>query len=182
MAKSKRKALIRVAEKIALTILAMDILAYGVLILGLGKRIQAIQQSRDGLLRQVREEENRVARLKRFEASLPEAKERLEQFEQERVPSRRQGFSRAARLIREVGQRSGVEVAGRSYKLDSDRTEPLERLGITVSAEGLFPSLVKFAHSFETASDFIVVRDFNFQQGESGNLELRIAADLFLAR
>jgi Tfp pilus assembly protein PilO len=182
MSKKKRKALIRSAERIALTILVVDVLAYAALVLGLGKQIRAAQESREGLLRKGREEEARVARLKKFQASLPEVRNQLEQFEQKRVPSRRQGFSRAARLVREIGQRSGVEVSGVSYKLDSDRTKPLDRLGITVSAEGLYPSLVKFAHSLETASDFIVVREFSFQQGDSGALALRISADLYLAR
>jgi Tfp pilus assembly protein PilO len=182
MSKNKRKALIRSAERIALAILVVDVLAYGALVLGLGNRIQAAQETREALLRQVREEQTRVARLRRYQASLPDAKEHLERFEQKRIPSRRQGFSRAARLVREVGQRSGVDVAGVSYKLDSDRTKPLERLGITVTAEGLYPSLVQFAHSFETANDFIVVRDFNFQQGDSGTLALRMSADLYLKR
>jgi Tfp pilus assembly protein PilO len=180
MSKKKRKALIRLAEWIALVILAVDVLAYGGLVLGLGNRIRAAQETRDAMLQQVREEQARVARLKRFQASLPDARQQLKQFEEKRVPSRRQGFSRAARLVREVGQRSGVEVSAVTYKLDSDRTKPLERLGISVSAQGLYPGLVKFAHALETASDFIVVREFNFQQGDGGVLALRLSADLYL--
>jgi Tfp pilus assembly protein PilO len=182
MSKHKRKALIRMAEGIALMILVADILIYSILILGLSDRIRAASVARDAQRRQVFGERLRIARLKKYQASLPDAKQQLDQFEQKRVPSRRQGFSRAARLIREVSDRSGVEISSVSYKLDSDRTKPFERLGITVSAQGLYPSLVKFAHSLETASDFIVVREFNFQQGDGGALALRMSADLYLAR
>jgi Tfp pilus assembly protein PilO len=182
MSKHKRKALIQIAERIALTVLAVDILIYAVLVLGLSDRTRVAAQTRDHLRRHVFEEQLRIARLKKYQASLPEAKEQLELFEQKRVPSRRQGFSRAARLIREVGQRSGVDVSAVGYKLHSDEKEPMERLGITVSAQGLYPSLVKFAHALETAGDFLVVREFNLRQSEGGTLALRMTADLYLTR
>jgi Tfp pilus assembly protein PilO len=182
MSKQKRKALIRLAERVALAILAVDILLYALLVVGLSDRIGAAAQTREALRRQVYHEQTRIARLKRYQAGLPDAKQQIEQFEKKRVPSRRQGFSRAARLIREVGQQSGVDVSSVNYKLHSDDTEPMERLGISVSAKGLYPSLIKFAHTLETAGDFLVVRQFSFLHGDGGTLELRMYADLYLQR
>ena len=58
----------------------------------------------------------------------------------------------------------------------------MDRLGISLTAQGLYPSLVHFARQLETASDFIVVREFNLQQGRGGALALRLSADLYLSR
>ena len=182
MSKSKRKAIIRTAERIALAIVTLDILAYGILVIGLGNRIQSSSQVREELFQKRRQIGRQVAQLNQFQESLPEARKALQQFEKERVPTRRQGFSRAARAVRELAHESGVEVIGVSYRLGGKHTEPLERLGIAITAEGLYPSLVHFARSLETAEDFIVVRDFSFQQGEGGVLALRMSADLYLSR
>ena len=165
-----------------MAIVLVDIVVYLVPVLGLGNQVKAVQQLREGLFRRVRDEEMRVARLQKFQASLPDAKKQLEQFEQEHVPARRRGFSRAARRVREVAEQSGVQLSGVAYKLDSDHSQPLERLAITVNVEGPFASLVQFVHALETSGDFIVVREFNFQPREGEILALRIAADLYLAR
>jgi Tfp pilus assembly protein PilO len=182
MSKHKRKALIRVVERFAMAILVVDIVAYSVLVLGLSDRIRAASQTRESLRRQVYEKQLRILRLKKLQASLPDAQEELAKFEEKRVPSRREGYSRAAHLIQDVAQRSGVDISSLSYKLDANKTTPLQRLGITVAAEGLYPSLLKFARDLETASDFVVVRDFSFQQHGGGTLGLRISADLYLTR
>jgi type II secretion system (T2SS) protein M len=180
MSKSKRQALIRTMEKVAVVFFAVDVLAYGILVFGLGKRNETASRLRDDLLRQHLQMGKRVTRLKQFQASLPDAMKQLAKFKQDRVPSRRQGYSSAARTIREIAQHSGVEVTDVSYKLDSSPRAPLQRLGLTVNAEGLFPSLVQFARSLETSKDFIVVREFNFQQGEGGSLALRMTAEMYL--
>ena len=182
MSKHKRKALIRVAERFALAILGVDIVAYSVLVLGLSDRIRAASPTRGRLRRQWYEQPFGHCRLKKLQASLPDAQEELAKFEEKRVPSRREGYSRAAHLIQDVAQRSGVDISSLSYKLDANKTTPLQRLGITVAAEGLYPSLLKVARDLETAIDFVVVRDFSFQQHAGGTLGLRISADLYLTR
>lgn len=163
-----------------MAIAVLDVVVYAVFVLGLGRRIVAAQQLRDAQFRHARSQEKRIQRLEKFKASLPDAQEQLAQFEKQHVPTRRRGFSRAAQLVREVAQESGVQVSGVAYKLDSDTTQPLERLSITVSVEGPYRSLVRFAHGLETGDDFILVRDFNFQPRESGNLSLRLTSDLYL--
>jgi len=40
--------------------------------------------------------------------------------------------------------------------------------------------VLNFAHALETASDFLLVRSFTFERGESGTVALRLGADLYL--
>jgi Tfp pilus assembly protein PilO len=182
MSKRKRKALIRIAERVALAILAVDILVYAFLVLGMSDRIRAAAQTRESLRRQVFHEELRIGRLKKYQAGIPEAKDQLAQFQADRIPSRRQAYSQAAGLVREVSRDSGVDVSAVTYKLHTDDTEPLERLAINVNVSGLYPSLLKFAHDLESAGDFLVIRHFSFFRGDNGTLALQISADLYLKR
>ena len=61
-----------------------------------------------------------------------------------------------------------------------EQDQPLQQLGIEVNVQGPLPSVVKFAHSVETSSDFLVLRSFSLETGDGGTLGLRMAADLYL--
>jgi Tfp pilus assembly protein PilO len=128
----------------------------------------------------LREARARVARLEEFQAAVPGAGEQLEGFLNEHVPTRRQGFSRAARLVRHLVDESGAQLESISYKLGGDDDEPLRRLGLEVDVEGPFASLFDFAHSLETGTEFVVVRSFTFEPREGGTMGLRLGADLYL--
>jgi Tfp pilus assembly protein PilO len=180
ISKTPRKVIVQMFERTAVALLLVDLIIYSVGVFWLGSRLQAAQRERDELYRRVSLESEQVARLGRFETLLPGVDHALQAFEQGHVPPRRRGFSRGARLVRKIASASGVELAGVAYKLDSRGGQPLRRLAINVVVEGPFDGLVKFSHSLETASDFVVVREFNLQPVEGGSLSLKISADLYL--
>lgn len=180
MRKSHRKALIRVVEVAALALLLLDVALYFALVRPLANMVVTEQQRRNLSQRRVQEGRKRVARLEKFQVALPGADDQIKAFLHTYVPPRRRGFSRAARLVRQLTQLSGLQLSGVSYRLDSTRSDPLQRLGIEVRVEGPFPGLLNFAHALETASDFIVVRDFSFEPAEGSTITLRLGADLYL--
>jgi len=182
MSRHGRKALIRKLEKVAAALVLADLAVYFVLVLGLRNRIRVEQDQRDTLYRQARDKQMRLLRLEQYEVGLPDAKEQIAAFEKERVPRRQQGYSRAARLVRRAAEQAGVRVSNVTYHSNSQEQEPLDRLTLRLGAEGSFAGLVKFAHGLETSSDFLVVREFNFQPGEGDDLALRVDADLYLLR
>jgi hypothetical protein len=51
---------------------------------------------------------------------------------------------------------------------------------MVINVEGTFPALLKFAHALETATDLVVIDNFNLVAGDSNTLELRLAAGLYL--
>lgn len=180
MRKVRRKALVQALEKVALGLVLLDVSVYFAVSRPLGNLLSS-EQSRYNVVRErVQNLRLKVARLEGSQASLPEAKDQIKVFERKYVPPRRRGFSRAARLIRQLTDQSGIELSNVAYKLDSNQDDPLRRLGIEVSVAGPFPSLMNFTHALETASDFIVVRDFTFEHAEGNVVELRLEADLYL--
>jgi len=182
MGRSRRKTVIRILEGVAVGLVLLDVVVYFALVRPL-RSMRSAEQARYSATRErVREQTLRAARLEKFRTTLPETEEQLSAFMQSHIPLRRQGFSRAARLVRRLTEQAGVQLSGMGYKLGSSANDPLERLGIEVEVDGPFPSLLNFSHAVETTSDFIVVREFAFAPAEGQGLALRLGADLYLKR
>ena len=158
----------------------LDVLLY----FGMFRSIQALvfseQQQFTALRRRIYEGEARIERLRKFRAALPDAGKGVAEIMQDHAPPRRQGFSQAAKLVRRVTGQSGTQLTSVAYKLDKNTSGPLQRLGLVIVVAGPFPALLKFAHALETASDLIVIRGFSIVESDTGGLELRLAADLYL--
>ncbi|MBZ5544712.1 MAG: type 4a pilus biogenesis protein PilO [Acidobacteriia bacterium] len=180
MSRGRRKTLIRVLEIAAAGVVALDVVLYLALVRPLRSLREGEEASYAATRDRLRDGKARVARLEKFKATLPDAEEQLTAFFKDHVPPRRRGFSRAARLVRELAEQAGVQVTGITYKLGHGKDEPLERLALDVEVEGPFASLLKFAHALETADDFIALRDISFQPVEGGTLTLHVGADLYL--
>jgi len=178
--KSRRQLLVRIVERVALALILLDVLLYFAMFRPVGNLVASAQQRYSATRRRIHEGQVRVERLEKFQQALPSAEEGIEAFKHDHVPPRRRGFSRAARLVRRVSEQSGIQFTNLAYRLDTGKGEPLERLGIEIDVEGSFAGLLKFAHALETASDFIVVREFSFEPGDGEALALRLAADLYL--
>ncbi len=175
-----RKTLVSVLEIAALALVLLDV--------GLGfstawarKRLDAGKELLASTQRHVFEEQARVARLEKSQSLLPGAEGQLKLFQTSYLAPRRQAFRRAASLVRELSERSGVQLTSVGYKLDSKHDAPLDRVGLEVGTLGAFQGLIDFVHGLETAKGFIVVRSVTFTQGEGG-LGMRLAADLYIAR
>lgn len=181
MRRSRRQRLIWIAEIAGLGLLVADLVLYYAVLRPVQIMVAKEQQSFFDSRRRLHVAELRVDRLVRSQRSLPDADDKLGAFKHDHIPSRRRAFSQAARLVTKVGADSGIQISGVGYHLDPARGEPLERLGIEIQAVGPFSGLLKFAHGLETASQFILIREFNFQPGEEGVLALRLVADLYLA-
>jgi hypothetical protein len=158
----------------------LDVLLY----FGMYRSTQALVSSEQrqfaALRRRVYDGEVRIERLKKFREALPEAGKGLAELERDHTPPRRHGFSQAAKLVRGATEQSGAQLISRAYKLDKDTPGPLQRLRLVIKVAGPFPTLLKFAHALETASDLIVIRSFNIAASDTDALELRLSADLYL--
>jgi Tfp pilus assembly protein PilO len=121
----------------------------------------------------------RVARLEKIQVTGADAE--LNQFLSQHMPPRRRSFSKAADLVRRLTEESGVQLSGVNYRLGEEKAEPLQCLGIEVSVQGPFHSVLSFAHAVQTSPDFLVLRGFSLETGEGGTLALRMAADLYVA-
>jgi len=142
--------------------------------------VSSQEQQFAALRRRIYDEEVRIERLKKFREALPEVEKKLAALKQDHAPARRQGYSQAAKLVRTATEQSGAQLVSVAYKLDTNVSAPLQRLGLMIVVSGPFPALMKFAHALETSSDLMVVRSFSMAESETEGLELRLGADLYL--
>lgn len=180
MTRGRRRALIRIVERVALGVALLDGAIYFLGVRPLHRDIAELQSSNQQLSRQVLERQKRVDRLETIQKSLPGADGRLQSFLQDHMPSRRRGFSDAAQLVRVLTGQSGVSLDNVSYKLTSEKGEPLDRLGIDMTVEGPFTNLLRFAHALETSNDLILIKTFSFSTGQGSAISLQVGAELFL--
>jgi Tfp pilus assembly protein PilO len=170
----------RIVEAVGLGLVVLDAVLYLAVYRPLGSLVASEERRYADARQRAREEQVQVERLKKYQAALPQADERLKDFTSNHAPARRRGFSAAAHLIREVADGSGVQPGSVAYRLDTKRGDPLERLELEINVTGSYTGLLKFVHALETAHDFILVREFSFAQADNGALSLRLLADLYL--
>jgi Tfp pilus assembly protein PilO len=180
MTRSRRKLITRIVEATALGLVVISLVLYFALVRPLGNMRQSEVNQHAAIRDQVREGKARVARLEHFKEGVPDAETQLGGFLKEHVPERRQGFSRAARMMRQLSEDSQVRLTGVSYKLSAPGDEPLARLGLEIEVEGTFPNLLEFTHALETSGDFLALRDFSFDLGEGRGIAMHVGAVLYL--
>ncbi|MGH9430583.1 MAG: GspMb/PilO family protein [Terriglobia bacterium] len=180
MAHSRRRVLAQKLLKALLVLVLLDALVYFLVNRPLEVWVRDTQERFTTTRLTWRQEKIRAARLEKRASALPAAGEQVDAFIQKRIPPRRLGFSRAARLVQQLSQQSGVQLDSLSYRLQEKPAAPLDDLGISVAIEGDFPKLMAFTHALETSQDLVVVRQFRFEQGDQGVLGLHLMADLYL--
>lgn len=177
---SRRKTIVRIVEGAAIGLVVLDLVAYFALVRPL-RSLRVSQEAQYTTARdRMREARARVARLEKFQAAVPDAETQLGEFLTDHVPERRQGFSRAARLVRELSEKSKVHLASVSYHLAPGGDDPLARLGLSVEVEGPFSGVMSFARALETSGEFVALGDFSFEPGENRTIALRMGAELYL--
>jgi Tfp pilus assembly protein PilO len=180
MKRERRKKIVRFFEAAALVVVALDLAVYFLAIRPLRAKVSQAEQSYHQASQRLEFQKTQVARLEKFQQALPVANDKLKDYLKDHVPSRDRVFSDAMRLVRVLTQKSGVQLDNLSYKLSSEKGEPLDQLGLDVTVEGPFGNLLRFAHSLETSDDLILVRNFSFSAGQGNTVNLRVGGVLYL--
>ena len=180
MPQNRRRVLAQKLLKALLIVIILDAVVYFALDRPLGIWVRATEQHFTATRLAWMQEKLLAAKLEKRASALPTADQQVDTFIQKRIPPRRQGFSRAAKLVQQLSQQAGVQLDSLSYRLQDKPTAPLDDLGISVAIEGDFPKLMAFTRALETSQDLVVVREFRFEPGDQGVLGLHLTADLYL--
>jgi Tfp pilus assembly protein PilO len=180
MRRERRKKIIRVFEVAALAVVAIDLAVYFLVVRPVRDQVAQAEDSYHQASVRLNLQKAEVARLEKLQEALPAADHKLQDYLKEHVPPRQRVFSDAARLVRMLTQKSGVQLDNVSYKLNSEKNEPFDQLGLDVTVEGPFANLLKFAHSLETSEDLILVRNFTFAAGQGSTVNLRVGGVLYI--
>lgn len=179
--KLKRKTLYRIIEIAALSVAALDLIAYLVIARPLAGSVSSEQDQFSEARQQVKLSEARINLYQKDLAEIPETEKELKAFLDEHVPPRRRGYSRVSGIVHKLTQDSNVQMDQLAYRLEMEPKDPLQRLEFQVKVTGPFEALLRFTHALETSGDLILVRGMIFQPGETQGLGLRILADAYVA-
>ena len=176
----KRKTLHRILETAALSLVALDLIAYLVIARPLANSVSSEQERFSESRQQVSLSEARIALYQKELAAIPTTEKEMKSFLEEHVPSRRRGYSRVSGLTHKLTQESNVQLEQLAYRLELEPKDPLQRLEFQVKVTGPFEALLRFTHALETSSELILVRGLIFQPGETQGLGLRMLADAYV--
>lgn len=180
MQRKQRQFVERVAAAAGIGLVALDVVLYLAAYRPLGSDIVAAQQHYTQARNGVRIQQLRVNKLEKFKAALPQAGLLFQEFVNHRTSASRRAFSTAAKLLRTSAGTAGVEPPSVAYKVDSKRHGLLNRVGLEITTQGTYEGLVKFAHTLETANDFLLIRGFSLAIGDKGTMTLKLFADLYV--
>ncbi|PYV17653.1 MAG: hypothetical protein DMG21_07780 [Acidobacteria bacterium] len=180
MPREKVRKVARWFEWVALALLAMDGALYVALVGPVGRLAASEERRRVEIRERIQMEKEVVARLERFKNAAPKTSEELASFTEEHISPRREAYYRAARLVRELTDRSGVELTGISYRSDPWRGEPLRRLSLEIRVTGPFDGLLKFTHDLDDSKQFVVLENCNLQERGGEGLAMNLSAGMYL--
>lgn len=180
MAKKRRQLIERIAAAAGIALVALDIALYLAAYRPLASDIVTAQQRYTQARQGARIQQARVNQLEKVKVELPKAGAQFQDFEAHRTSPRRRAFSTAAQLLRTSAQTATINPPSVSYKIDSKHHDPLKRLRLEITTQGTYKGLVQFAHTLETANDFLLIRGFSLAIGNKGVLTLKLFADLYV--
>lgn len=178
-----RERMLKIARRFewgALILLGLDIVLYVTLVGPAGRLASNEQQRQQELAGRLLEEKEVVARFEQFKNAAPQTSQELLSFTDKHIAPRREAYYRAARLVRELADRSGLQLTGISYKLDPWRGEPLRRLSVEIRVAGPFDGLLKFAHDLDAANQFVLLENCTLQDHEGEGMAMNLTAGMYL--
>lgn len=175
---NKRK-LMFIFEVSAVALVLLNIGLYLIAVKPLDRVAQSQWQKMTDTRRKALKLDSRVADLESYREELPQTVKAIEAFQHDHVPSRRRGFAKAMRLVRDISEQSGIQLFNVAFRPENDKREPMQKLGILVDIQGSYPNLLKFAHSLETSDQVVLLRDFAFYPNQ-GALGLRLSAEMYV--
>jgi Tfp pilus assembly protein PilO len=164
----------------ALALVGVDILLYVALVGPVGGLRTSEEREQRELAGRLVAEKEVVARFEQFKNAAPQTSQELMSFTDKHISPRREAYYRAARLVRELADRSGLQLTGISYKLDLWRGEPLRRLSVEIRIVGPFDGLLKFAHDLDAASQFVLLENCSLQGTEGEGMAMSLTAGMYL--
>ncbi|HTV54899.1 MAG TPA: hypothetical protein VMI06_08270 [Terriglobia bacterium] len=172
----------RTAIKVGFLLVALDAVVYLAIDRSMADLAAREEQQFSATRLQLRSRQAALLQIQRRVDALPGEEKQLRAFVEKHIPQRREGYSRAAVLIENLTERSGVQFSGIGFgRVENQETDgPFRVLTVNVGVQGPFVNLLNFSHGLDTAGDFLVVRGFKFESRAQGVLGLRLTADLYL--
>jgi len=135
--------------------------------------------SRAGELARLRTELqlHRQAPWRGLDKKVPEARQQIQDFYQERFPD---GYSMISGDLNRIAGECGVKISSEKYEQKDAAIEGLQRVEIDADVAGDYLQLVKFINSMERNKLFFVINDLGLGGEQSGTVKLQMRLETYL--
>jgi len=134
-------------------------------------RVQELAQLRTQL------QLHRQAPWRGLDKKVPEARQQIQDFYQERFPG---GYSMISGDLNRIAGQYGVKIEGERYDQKEAPIEGLQRIEIQADVSGDYLQLVKFINSLERNQLFFVINDLGLGGEQSGTVKLQMKLETYL--
>jgi hypothetical protein len=177
--RNRHQIVTRVFQILGVSLVLLDILLYFFVYRQTQLQLSSELEQFESLRQRIFDGEARIELLTKYREGFPETGKRLAAVIEDHTLHRRQAYSQAFKLLRQVAEKSGAQLGKVDFKRNDKATGPVLPLGAAINVEGTFPALLKFAHGLETANDLLVIRSFSMTEGEDTPQQMRLAVDIY---
>lgn len=120
---------------------------------------------------------HRQAPWRGLDKKVPEARQQIQDFYQERFPG---GYSMISDDLNRIAAECGVKIEGERYDQKEAAIEGLQRIEIQADVSGDYLQLVKFINSMERSKLFFVIDDLGLGGEQNGTVKLQMKLETYL--
>jgi len=177
--RNRHQTVTRVFQIFGISLVLLDVLLYFFVYRQTQSLLSSELEQFESLRLRIFDGEARIGRLTKYKDGLPETGKNLAAVIGDHTLHRRQAYSQAFKLLRQVAEKSGAQLGKVEFKRNDRAAGPVLPLGAAINVEGSFPALLKFAHGLETANDLLVIRSFNMVEGEDTPQQMHLVVDMY---
>ena len=112
-----------------------------------------------------------------LDKKIPEAKQQIAGFYQDRFPS---GYSEISNSVDKIASESGVKISSEKYDQKEADVESVQLVEIQADVSGDYLQLVRFINTLERSKLFFIVKDLQIAGEQSGQVKLQIKFETYL--
>ena len=134
-------------------------------------RLEELAQLRSDL------QQHRQAPWRGLDRKVPEARQQIQDFYQDRFPG---GYSMISGDLNRIAGECGVRILSEKYEQKEVAVQGLQRVEIEADVAGDYLQLVKFINSMERNKLFFVINDLALAGEQSGTVKLQMKMETYL--
>lgn len=112
-----------------------------------------------------------------LDKKIPEAKQEIASFYQDRLPP---GYSAISTDLDRIASQAGVRIASERYSQADSGLQNLQQIDVEADISGDYLQLVKFINTVERNKLFFVIQNLELGGAQSGTVQLRMKIETFL--
>jgi len=160
-------------------LLALDLALAGYLWHASSQQPQQLRAERDRLALQAKKLHADVERGEKIRASLPAAGKECDAFYQQSFLESATGYSRIESDLDDIAAKSGVKIAGFTYKQKEVKDRGVTEIQITTNLDEDYPSIIQFINGLERSKNFYLLDSLHLASASTGGIRLDLDLHTF---